>query len=439
MTYEEAIPFWFGRVNYEQKTPHAGDFKLDRMRQLLDHLGNPHHGLRIVHIAGSKGKGSTSALLSAILQAEGYRVGLFTSPHLVDVEERIQVNRQPISRDELASLLTEIRSIVPPALERELTFFEIGTALGFLHFLRRRTDFAVVEVGLGGRFDSTNVCLPKLAIITSISLDHMQMLGSTIEKIAFEKAGIIKAGIATVSGERDPEARAVIEAICKKRGSRLIQMGTDFDYVYEPAWIEAEFGRWPQVTVTTRHRPFPPLALGLIGEHQARNAAVALAAIEELRAQGTPLSDRAVEAGLKNVIWPARLEIVSRRPIVVLDCAHNVASVKALTQALDESFSRKGRRFLIFAGSRDKDLAGMLEVLAPQFDRIYLTSFHNSQRGATPEQLMTELPQPYHDKAKTYPNSTEAWEHAKSDAQPDDLICAAGSVFLAGELRSLLG
>ncbi len=441
MTCSEASRFWFGRVNYEQKSPQFGDFKLERMRQLLELLGNPHRRLRIVHVAGSKGKGSTSALLASILHEAGYRVGLFTSPHLVTVEERIQVERVPIGPAELAALMDDIRAAAPPELERELTFFEIGTALGFLHFVRRRVDLAILEVGLGGRFDSTNVCAPMLSIITSISFDHTQILGDTLGKIAFEKAGIIKPGRATISGVRHPEARGVIERICRERGSALTQIDADFRCEHEPALIEAERERWPRVRVTTPSRAWPTFDLGLIGAHQASNAAVALAAVEELIAQGVPIGDQAVADGLARVHWPARLEIMGRRPLVLLDCAHNVASAIALAEALEQSFPlpADGRRLLIFAGNQDKDLAGMLSVLAPRFERIILTSFRNSQRCAAPEQLAAWVPAARRGVSVTCPSSAQAWQLARQEAKPSDLICVTGSVFLAGELRPLLG
>jgi dihydrofolate synthase / folylpolyglutamate synthase len=438
MTYEEAMQFWFGRVNYEQKSPQVGDFKLERMRQLLAFLGNPHANLRIIHIAGSKGKGSTSALLASILQHQGYRVGLFTSPHLVAVEERIQVDRQTISKDELATLLGEIRAATPDAFMKELTFFEIGTALGFLHFARRHVDFAVVEVGLGGRFDSTNVCDPMLSIITSISFDHTQILGDTLAQIAFEKAGIIKPGRPTISGVRDPEARAVIERVCAERKSPLTQFDGDFRCVHEPAIIDANRETWPTVQVTTRSAAWPALSVGLIGEHQARNAALAIAAVEELRGQGASISAHAVGDGLADVHWPARLEIVARRPLVLLDCAHNVASAQALVQALTASFRAPGRRLLIFGGNRDKDLAGMLDVLTPMFDRIYLTSFQGSARCENAAELASLLPAASVSKATQCAGAADAWRLARAEATPDDLICITGSVFLAGELRSVI-
>ena len=440
MTYQEAIQLWFGRVNFEQRSPQAGDFNLDRMRRLLELLDNPHDRLRIVHIAGSKGKGSTSAMLGSILQHEGYRVGLFTSPHLVAVEERIQVNQQPITMNELAALMVEIRDATPASFLQELTFFEVGTALGFLHFVRQRVDFAIVEVGLGGRFDSTNVCNPLVAIITSISFDHTQILGDTLAKIAFEKAGIIKPGRPTISGVRDPEARQVIEAICQERGSPLTQIDVDFRYSHEPALIDAKHERWPSVQVASRRRNWPALKLGLIGEHQARNAAVALSAIEALQEAGVPIRDCAVADGLARVVWPARLEIMSRRPLVLLDCAHNVASARALVQALDASFplNESARRILIFGGNRDKNLTGMLELLAPCFERIYVTSFRSNARCMPPPELAALMPGDSRASLVLCADSNEAWQQARAEAKPGDLICVAGSVFLAGELRPLI-
>jgi len=442
MTYEEAMQFWFGRVNFEQKSPQIGDFKLGRMRQLLQLLGNPHDKLRIVHIAGSKGKGSTSAMLGSILQHAGYRVGLFTSPHLVAVEERIQVDRQPIAQDELAALLCEIRDATPPKFMQELTFFEIGTALGFVHFVRRCVDLAIVEVGLGGRFDSTNVCAPLFSIITSISFDHTQLLGDTLAKIASEKAGIVKPGRPAISGVRNPEARQVIEDICRERGSALRQIGVDFSFTHEPALIDAGHERWPSVKVTTQKGVTPALTLGLIGEHQACNAAVAVAAVEELTEQCVPIRASAVAAGLAGVVWPARLEIMSRQPLVLLDCAHNVASARALVLALEQSFplpaQEHARRILVFGGNRDKDLAGMLELLAPWFERFYLTSFHGTARCLPPDQLAALLPADKQAASIPCWDSSEAWRRARAEARPSDLICITGSLFLAGELRPMI-
>lgn len=446
MTYDEAMHWWFGRVNYELQTPQPSDLTLDRMHAFLTRLGDPHQRFPIIHIAGSKGKGSTSAMLAAMLRADGRRVGLFTSPHLEAVEERIQVDQIPITHDQLAQLMAELRDAAAApwgaaaALDGALTFFEIATALALVYFARRGVDVAVLEVGLGGRFDSTNVCTPRVSIITSISYDHTQQLGNTLESIAFEKAGIIKPGRPVVSGVTQPQARAVIRRISQERHAPLREQGVDFSYEHVPARIDGGAERWPQVRTTTWHGSGPWRELRLVGEHQAANAAVAVAAVAVLREQGLVVSDAAAAQGLAHVAWPARLEIVGRRPLILLDCAHNVASAQALAKALIESFplAPNGRRWLIFAGNRDKDLAGMLAVLGPLFDHVCLTRFTNNPRCLAPERLAQMLPAPLASRASLCLTTAEALSLARRAAGPDDLICAAGSVFLAGELRSLL-
>ena len=441
MTYEEAIRFWFGRVNYEQRIPLADDLKLDRIRTLLTRLGNPQDRFPIVHVAGSKGKGSTSAMLASILQAAGYRTGLFTSPHLVAVEERVQIHRRPIPPGELADRMGEIcAACTGTDLEQTLTFFEIATALGFQHFAFHGVDVGIVEVGLGGRFDSTNVCWPLVSVITSISLDHTQVLGGTPELIAREKAGIIKPGRPVISGVRDGGPRAVIAEIACERDAPIRQIGLDFDLRHEPAMIDDDEPRAAIAHVHTWRSDWPGVRLGLVGAHQAHNAAVAITAAELLREAGIAVSEAAVREGLAGVIWPARLEVLRRRPLAVLDCAHNVASAQALVQALNESFRRSpgSRRSLVFAGSRDKDLAGMLAVLAPQFDRIILTRFHGSSRATPPDELVPLLPAKKRSAAAVVPEAADAWRQSMQEAGANDLVCVTGSVFLAGELRGLM-
>ncbi|HYT89043.1 MAG TPA: folylpolyglutamate synthase/dihydrofolate synthase family protein [Gemmataceae bacterium] len=445
MTYEQALRFWFDRVNYEQRSPKPSDLKLDRMRSLLARLGDPQQYLRVVHVAGSKGKGSTSAMLAAILRRAGYRTGLYTSPHLCRVEERIQLDGVPISAAELTALMEDVKPAVEaldarrPAGSVGVTFFEIVTALGLLHFVRRRAEAVVLEVGLGGRFDATNVCRPLVAVITSISYDHQPQLGSTLASIAREKAGIVKSGRPTVSGVRLPEPRAVIEEVCRRRSSPLRQLGVDFHFTHEPGRVTAETEQLPRVRVITARHTWPAMELGLLGEHQAANAAVAVATVEELRAAGLHIPDAAV-AALAEVQWPARLEVVARRPLVVLDCAHNLASAQALVDTLRESFPLQGsaRRLLVFAGSADKDLAGMLRLFAPHFAHVYLTRFVSNPR-AVPPQRLAELVRDVADLPCTLcDHPEEALRSARAAAGPDDLICVTGSVFLAGEMRPLL-
>jgi dihydrofolate synthase/folylpolyglutamate synthase len=438
MNYEEALAYWFARVNFEQSAPQAADLKLDRMRSLLAALGDPQDGLRIVHVAGSKGKGSTAAMLAAVLEKAGHRTGLFTSPHLCRVEERIQINREPVAPAELTELVGVVRKAIEGASGPPPTFFEVATALGFLHFARRRVDVAVVEVGLGGRLDSTNVCSPLVALVTSISIDHTQQLGDSVAAIAFEKAGIVKPGRPTLSGATAPAARAVIEEVCRRRGAPLGQLGVDFRYRYEPGRVVAG-PRFrvhdSRVQVTTTRRAWPALKLRLLGEHQAANAAVAVACIEELRDRGLSVDDEAVAGGLANVAWPARLEVLRARPLVVLDCAHNLASVQALLETLDGSFP-KTRLRLIFGTSSDKDLPGMLRLLAPRFAHAYWTRAR-SPRGVPPEQVAAALPPECTLPFSLCPTPEEAWRRALADAGPDELICVTGSVFLAGSIRPL--
>ena len=457
---EQARAWWYGLINYEQRTPLATDLKLDHMRALLARLGDPQRRLRILHVAGSKGKGSTAAMLAAMLRRAGYRTGLFTSPHLCRVEERFQVDGQSISTAELTMLLDDVRRCIlryPQSAVRDpllsladrgqriadsgqgvpYTFFEVATAVGFLHFVRRRVEAAVLEVGLGGRLDSTNVCRPVVSVITSISYDHTNLLGDRLASIAAEKAGIIKPGRPAVSGATVPEARKVIERTCRERRAPLRQLGVDFRYHYVPGHVTATETRRSRLRVVTDRRHWPELELNLLGDHQAANAAVALACVEQLQSEGWHLPDAAVAAGLAEVAWPARLEVVGRRPLVVLDCAHNVASALALVRTLQASFP-PARRLLVFAGSSDKDLVGMFRVLSPHFAHVFLTRYTVNARSVPPEQ-MAELLRASGDVAITLcPDPADAYRAARAAAGDDDLICITGSVFLAGELRPLL-
>lgn len=405
MTYDDAIAFWFGRINFEVRSASPVDLKLERMRALLRLLGDPHERVRTIHITGTKGKGSTAAMIAAALQAAGYRVGLFTSPHLERVEERIQVNGVPISPDELAVHMARIA-----AAERVLgtspTFFEISTALGFLHFVHRRCEFAVFEVGLGGRFDSTNVCHPLVSVITTVGLDHTAQLGNTLEEIAYQKAGIIKRGVPVVCGVTQPGPLEVIVRVAAEVGSKVIQ----------PV-----------------QKLYTPSKLGLLGRHQQSNAAMAVAVIDQLRRSGIPVPD-ALSRGLADVRWPARIEVIRRNPTVILDTAHNVPSVEALVDTLREFVPAVGRKAVVFAVSSDKDYAAMLRALAGYFDVFHLTRYDNP-RCVPPEKLAALLEGK---QVHTHQTSATAWAAARSSAQPHDLVCVTGSVFLAGELQPLV-
>ncbi|MFO0809741.1 MAG: folylpolyglutamate synthase/dihydrofolate synthase family protein [Gemmataceae bacterium] len=430
MTYDEALAFWYGRTDFERRAPEAGELKLDRMRDLLSRLGDPHEKLKTVHVTGSKGKGSTCAMLDSVLRHAGYRVGLFTSPHLTDVRERIQVDGALIPKEDVAALLTEMRPAIDAmaAAGNSPTFFEVATALGFVYFLRRACDIAVIEVGLGGRFDSTNVITPLVSVITSVSLDHTQFLGDTVDKIAFEKAGIIKPGVPVVVASIDDGALGKIIVIAHRLRSEVVLA---LPLPVTPGRVSRD-GEvvWPVLGNAS-----PPVTLRLLGPHQAQNAAVVLKCVRLLQSGGFAIGDQDVRSGFANVSWPGRMEVFRIRPVTVIDCAHNVASAQALADTLVESFAHS-RRSLVFAVSSDKDVPGILRVLAPYFAHFYLTRYGNNPRAAAPEELAKLLPAGPGRSVHATP--TDAWRAACADATPETLVVIAGSVFLAGELRPLL-
>lgn len=439
---EEAIAYWYQHINYEQKSATPKDLKLDRMRDLLARLDDPQKHLRIIHVAGSKGKGSTSAFLASVLQHAGYTTGLFTSPHLSRVEERMQINGQAISAEELTDLINEVRVAVDHAPALDVTFFEIGVAVGFLHFLRKQVDLAVVEVGLGGRFDSTNVCHPLLAVITSISFDHVRQLGNTLSRIAREKAGIIKSGVTTISGVIDEQAREVIVSTCNEKHSPLLQRDVDFHYVYEPGTLQGTQWSPPRARFELGERVYDSLELGLLGEHQAANAALAVACMHELQKMGWHISETALATGLAKTAWPARLEMMSRTPVLILDCAHNDASASALIETLQTSFGldqrKESKRILIFACSHDKDQTTILQSLLPHFNQVLLPHLTDQPRLVSPESTASRVRELSEVEPMICDTVESAWALARESADDADLICVTGSVFLAGAMRPLL-
>ncbi|NMC20110.1 MAG: bifunctional folylpolyglutamate synthase/dihydrofolate synthase, partial [Thermogutta sp.] len=371
--------FLLGRTNYERTVPGGSPrskvFKLSRTRELLDRLGNPDRGYPILHVTGTKGKGSTAGIAAGILQAAGYRVGAFTSPHLWHVEERLAVQGRPCPPEHFDQVLEEIWPIV-----REMdadwegmgeggpTYFEILTAMAALYFARQGVDLAVLEVGLGGRLDATNVCRPAVSVITSISYDHTDILGTSLKQIAWEKAGIIKRGTPVVSGVTDAEPKEVIRRVAAKRGAPWIALPEHLAYRYRPPrHLELGDGRgWVEMEIRLPEEPpfFLQSELRPVGEHQARNAMLAVAALRRLqRDLGFRIPPTAYREALANVAAPARIEVVRRKPVVVIDAAHNVASAEVLCRTLNECFDAR-RKWAVFGTTQGKDYEGMLRLLA---------------------------------------------------------------------------
>ncbi len=449
--HKAALQYLYARINYERipKLPyHDRCFKLERMQELVDRLGNPERAMRTVHVAGTKGKGSTSAMIGCILRASGIRTGVFSSPHLDRVEERMTVDGVECPAEDLVELVETLMPIIE-AMDRDRaatgeqpagpTYFEIITALALLHFVRCGVDTAVLEVGLGGRLDSTNVCLPEVAVITSISLDHTQQLGNTVELIAAEKAGIVKPGVPLVSGVTAPGPREVIRSICRQRGSRLIELGTDFDVEYRAPRGLADRDSRGEIDFEDRSGEpvrLRSLPLGMVGRHQAVNAAVALAAIGQLRRMGHAILDEQILSGLAAARCPARIEVVGRRPTVIIDGAHNVASIEALIAAIEQSFSAR-KKILVFATTQDKDIAGMMRLVLPFFDEIILTRYRLNPRAVPPKELAAIAARLTGRACRVCSKPVDAWNAARASAGPEDLVCVAGSFFLASELRRI--
>jgi dihydrofolate synthase/folylpolyglutamate synthase len=458
--YQSALDFLLGRINYE-RTPAAeyrSVFKLDRMRRLLGLLGDPHLGLAPIHIAGTKGKGSTAAMIASVLRAAGLRTGLYTSPHLSAIEERIAIDGRQCGQGEFVALAAELEEAVnrlranttPTDSNRceepsDPTFFEVTTAMAFLHFARQRVDAAVLEVGMGGRLDSTNVCRPCVSAITSISFDHTRQLGNTLAAIAREKAGIIKPHVPVVSGVDQDEPRRVIQEVARLQEAPLLETGLAFAFecVRRPTAFSAGERFDYHEPAAQPAWELRDLELGMVGGHQVANAAIAIAVLRQLKEQGWSINEAAIRRGLAAARCPARIEIVRERPTVIVDVAHNVASIQALLNALRQRFAGR-RMILIFASSRDKDTAGMLRLLLSQFDEVVLTRYVNNPRAVEPDQLeqlaASEGAAPGTSRGPVVHIAATpevAWQTARSLAGPDDIVCASGSFYLAAELRPL--
>jgi dihydrofolate synthase/folylpolyglutamate synthase len=392
------------------------------MFALMEELGNPQNTYPIIHVAGTKGKGSVSALCASALQAGGYKVGLYTSPHLLDYCERIQVNGEPISHEFLIEMVEQIKPAV--AKTPKLTTFEITTALGFLAFAKQGCNAAVIEVGLGGRLDATNIVTPKVSVITSLSYDHTAVLGDTLTKIAGEKAGIIKDGVPVVSSQQKDEALEVLNRVVKQKESKFILVGKDVTFEKVSSSLDGQNIRIENNLQSSTL----DLQLPLLGEHQIENAAVAYAA---LKASGIELSDKAIQKGFSQVKWRARFEIVRHHPPVVIDSAHNRNSALRLRETLDEYYPNKSI-IMIFCVLEDKDLTGMLKELKPRLDHVIATKADHPR--APSAESIAEQVKLVGISVEVITPVASALERALDMAGEEKLVLSAGSVAFAGEV-----
>ena len=431
MNYRQAENYILSFTDYE-KIPGiaytSANYDLRRMEKLLQPLGNPHLRTKTVHIAGTKGKGSTAAMISQVLIASGYKTGLFTSPHLHTLRERIRISDTMISEADFAALVTKLKPIVErvnnEAAYGELTTFEILTAVVFAYFKNSQVDFQVLEVGLGGRLDATNVAKADVCVITSLSLDHTEILGNTVAKIAAEKAGIIKPECIVVSAPQVKEAAEVIEQACRQQRARLIQVGKDV------TWHKTD-GNLCQQTLKIKGKTGDyDLTIPLLGDYQLENAATALAALEALVCLGAKISAQNIAQGFSQVSWPGRLQILSHEPMVIVDGAHNAYSMRKLVESIKNCFNCN-RCFVIFGTSCDKDIPGMARELRPLTDNIIVTS-SSHPRAASISMLVDEFAK-QGIKVDVIKNVSTALSKALAVAQKTGLILVTGSLFVVAE------
>jgi dihydrofolate synthase/folylpolyglutamate synthase len=417
---------------------------LESMNQFLESVGNPHRALRFVHVAGTNGKGSVATTLREILTRSGYKVGLYTSPHLSCVRERFRIDARFISEEEFARQASVIREALG---ERQITYFEFATALALLWFAEEQVDVAILEVGMGGRLDATNVITPLVSVITNVSMDHEQYLGDTLAAVAYEKAGIVKPGVPVVAGLAADESLAVVEQVCGERNAPFFLLGREFGAIRDSE------GGWSYRGIEDSHS-LNGLQCRLKGGYQIGNGALALAALETI-CKTLPVTEEAIRQGLLTVTWPGRLEyfcLTDGTPVecpaeaataqtaslrrYLLDGAHNPAGVESLREALAGEF-RYDQLILVWACMADKNIAATLAAIAPLADRIIFTR-PESERSATPEQLTSLLPEGQNAKALSASTVGEALTLAAGMAQSRDLICVAGSLYLVGAARKIL-
>jgi len=437
-TFPNAVRYLLERVDFERMRLVRYDehtFKLDRMRRLLDVMGNPHEQVKMVHVAGTVGKGSTVNMIANMLQGCGYTVGQYVSPHVVEIRERICVNGEPIGRTEFTDGVRDIARIAEK-LDFDPTFFELITALAFKHFAEEAVDIAVIEVGLGGRLDSTNVITPLVSVVTQIDFDHTHLLGGTLDKIAREKAGIFKRGVPAITIQQPPLAAAALKEVADKVGAPLRVVNQDIEFSCRFGATEG-LGPHTRVCIITETSNFMHLPVPLPGEHQALNCALALSAIDALKKCGFAFPEAQLHDGLAKTKLPGRMEMVWDRPRILVDGAHNPASVAALMRCVGAHVPYDSM-VCIFGCCDDKDKAGMLDKVALGGDKIIFTKARSNARSADPDDLHREFIERSGKMSQVARTLPEALNLATRAVARGDLICVTGSFYLVGEAKKYL-
>ncbi len=435
--YKAAIRYLSTRTDYEQEKRvryNVTNFNLEKMKKLLSLLGDPHKKIQTAHIAGTKGKGSTATMLAKMLELNNYKVGLYTSPHVVDLHERIVVNSEMISQDEMLGLMNRIYAPVEKLSKIDPpSFFEIMTAIAFMHFVDVKVDIAVIETGLGGRLDSTNLITPEVVGITSLSIDHEYQLGGTLGSIAKEKAGIFKKGVPIVTIDQHPEAMTVLQSEADDIKAPLSVTGHDIDFScrFETS---RKHGPHTRICLTTETSKFEHLRVPLHGRHQAVNCSLALAMLDKLKACGYEIDNEKAIEGLNQVRLVGRMEMVCHDPRVMIDAAHNDASIRALIQAIGQNVPYDSM-VVIFGCNSDKNVKGMLEQLRYGADKVIFTR-SNSLKAMPPQELADMYTEISNKMCQTATTLGEALQLAKNAVGREDLICITGSFYLIGQAKT---
>ncbi|MCK5314207.1 MAG: bifunctional folylpolyglutamate synthase/dihydrofolate synthase [Anaerolineales bacterium] len=442
--YQATLEYLYSFVDYSLSRSFRNSpdkFDLGRMRDLMAALGNPEQKYPSIHIAGTKGKGSVAVFCSFALRADGYRVGLYTSPHLHDYTERIQINGQPISHTELVSLVEQLKPVIESI--PQITTFEITTALSLAYFANQKVDVAILEVGLGGRLDATNVVVPAVSVITSLSYDHTYVLGETLPEIAGEKAGIIKPGIPVVLSPQKEEARQVIESIAAERSSPLVQVGLDYKFIPLNHSLEGQslligpaktFPRIIEGGITNGGGDSEPVKLfiPLLGRHQVENAATAYTVLKVFSESAFPVGGTAICAGFSQTSWPGRFDVLNKDPILVVDSAHNRDSISKLRLTIEDYFPEK-EIVLVFGASEDKDVYGMISELLPLVREVIATQSYHPH--AMEVEYLVEITNKLNKPVRSVPDVADALEVAINLTDNNALALATGSLFIAAGAR----